>query len=61
MDKPEEKPDCCQGVDGACHNKPKWRRQNTKYQDEIKNWVNMCDECFELTEEHWSDMWAELC
>jgi len=60
MDKPSDKPNCCQGVDGPCENNATWRRQDTAYFDEIKNWVNMCDRCFEVNKENWDSMRADL-
>ena len=60
MDKPKEIPNCCYGIDGPCRNRPTWRRQNTAYVDEVKNWVNMCDPCFKYTQEQWADAWSEL-
>jgi hypothetical protein len=60
MDKPEGTPDCCQGIDGPCDNdSPKWRRQNTRYQNELDNWINACDECFEYIEEEWAALWRQ--
>lgn len=60
MEKPEDTPDCCQGVDDPCDGIPAWRRQNTAYCDEIKNWVNMCDSCFAYTEQQWKEQWSDL-
>ena len=50
----------CQGVDGPCDNGPKLRRQNTQYKDDTKNWVLMCDSCFEENEIELNAMWAEM-
>jgi hypothetical protein len=50
---------CCQGVDGPCEKPAKIRRQSTRYNDEQRNWVKMCDGCFEHNQKHWSDMWAD--
>lgn len=33
------------------------RRQNTRYQDDEKNYLVSCPECFEDREEYWKDMW----
>lgn len=60
MDKPDDQPDCCQGVDGPCDGVPTWRRQNTEYADEIQNWVNMCDPCFRCIQAEWDAAWREL-
>ena len=35
------------------------RRQGTAYVEDELNWVTLCDECHELNEEHWADMWQE--
>jgi hypothetical protein len=35
------------------------RRMNTAYEDEELNWTTQCDECFELTQEEWQDMWDD--
>ena len=40
----------CQGIDGPCDKDPKLRRQSTKYNDDAKNWVMMCDPCFSANE-----------
>jgi hypothetical protein len=60
MDKPKDTPDCCQGVDGPCYNKPVWRRQDTAYTVEILNWVNMCDGCFDYIQLQWASAWRDL-
>lgn len=49
----------CQGVDGPCSNIGKRRRRNTAYVDDEKNFVIMCDSCFELEQEYWKEMWAQ--
>jgi hypothetical protein len=58
--KDESEIECCQGVDGPCAEPAKLRRQNTSYNDEERNWVKMCDGCFEHNQKHWADMWADL-
>jgi hypothetical protein len=50
---------CCQGVDGPCDKPATLRRQSTRYNDEQRNWVNMCDGCFKHNQKHWADMWAD--
>ena len=37
-----------------------WRRQNTQYYDDRENWVFLCDDCNEINEEYWAEMWREL-
>ena len=49
----------CQGVAGPCDNYPTLRRQNTQYNDDTKNWVLMCDSCFEINEIELKSAWAE--
>jgi hypothetical protein len=51
---------CCQGIDGPCYNHATVRRQNTTYNDDEKNWVRMCDTCFQTNQENWSIMWTEF-
>ena len=60
MDKPDNVPNCCQGIDDPCHNKPTWRKQNTAYEEERKNWVNMCGECFAHRQADWDAAWSDL-
>ncbi len=43
----------CQGIDGPCNGEATRRRQSTAYVDKEKNYVTMCDSCFEYTEEGW--------
>ena len=50
---------CCQGVDGPCSKPAKLRRQSTRYSNEQRNWVKMCDGCFEHNQNRWADMWAD--
>jgi hypothetical protein len=50
---------CCQGVDGPCDKPAILRRQSTKYNEEKRNWVKMCNGCFENNEKHWANMWAD--
>jgi hypothetical protein len=38
---------------------PKRRRMSTAYQDEKSNYIEECDDCFEITEEYWEERWAE--
>lgn len=35
------------------------RRQNTSYENERRNWVTCCKDCFEEIEEQWADQWAD--
>lgn len=35
------------------------RRQNTAYNDEKMNWAIHCDECQELADEYWQELWDE--
>lgn len=35
------------------------RRQNTAYVEDEKNWVVMCDSCFEENEAYWQERWEE--
>lgn len=51
--------DLCHGADYPCFNLGKRRRQNTQYVDDSCNWVFLCDECFEVIQGYWADMWAE--
>lgn len=34
-------------------------RQNTQYTNEESNWVLLCEECRELNDEYWDDMWKD--
>jgi len=47
------------GVLGRKCGRAKWRRQNTRYEDDRKNWVYACDECFKEIESHWEEMWSD--
>jgi len=49
----------CQGSVGPCDKFGTRRRTNTSFEDEESNYVNMCDECFEIEQAHWADMWDE--
>jgi hypothetical protein len=35
------------------------RRQDTRYVDDERNFVTLCDRCFEECEKHWAEMWEE--
>jgi hypothetical protein len=50
----------CRGWDGPCEStNATHRRQNTRYADDARNWVTLCDDCMKANHEHWSDMWAD--
>ena len=58
--------DCLYGFvhgDGKCwrcsEGKAHMRRQNTKYEDDIRNWVQLCDSCAIENEKHWDEMWSD--
>lgn len=38
---------------------PKFRRQNSAYQDDRCNFVRCCLRCFEYREELWAEQWRE--
>ena len=35
------------------------RRMNTNYVEAESNFMTSCEECFEDSEAHWSEMWRE--
>ena len=37
----------------------KRRGQNTRYVDEERNYVTLCDDCMKLNHEYWKEMWAD--
>jgi len=49
----------CQGVDGPCDGEATRRRQNTRYVEDERNYVVMCDKCFEYTQLQWAEQWRE--
>ena len=49
----------CTGMGSPCEREGKRRRQNTRYVDDERNWVVMCDECFDENERYWRDMWSD--
>jgi len=49
----------CQGADSPCFKYGKKRRQNTRYVDDSRNWVVLCDKCAAINAEYWADMWAD--
>ena len=50
----------CQGFNGKCDQAGKRRRQNTRYEEDDRNYVIMCDECFVENEKYWDYRWKEL-
>jgi hypothetical protein len=50
----------CDGVEGPCHRIGKHRRQNTAYIDDERNLVYLCDQCFELNQAYWDEMWSNV-
>lgn len=51
----------CQGCEGPCKsNNAIRRRQNTKYVDDERNWVTLCDDCMEVNEAYWKERWADF-
>ena len=50
----------CDGVEGPCHRVGRRRRQNTAYCDDERNWVRMCDQCFQENQKYWEEMWQEI-
>lgn len=50
----------CEGWEGPCESmNAKRRPQNTRYCDEERNWVTLCDDCMKLNRAYWADMWAD--
>lgn len=50
----------CEGWEGPCDSiNAKRRRQNTRYVDEERNYVTLCDDCMKLNHEYWEEMWAD--
>lgn len=50
----------CQGFINPCTNKGEWRKQNTAYHDDDKNWVFMCDKCALENDEYWAEEWRSI-
>lgn len=36
-----------------------YRRQNTLYADDSRNYVTCCEDCFKEIQEEWAERWAE--
>lgn len=49
----------CQGFQGPCGMRAIRRRQSTSYVEDHANWVVLCDECHEMNEDMWRDMWDD--
>ena len=49
----------CHGVCGPCFRRGRLRRQNTRYVDESRNWVFLCDKCAYINNEYWLERWQE--
>ncbi len=50
----------CEGWEGPCDSNDAYRRpQNTRYVDEERNWVILCDECMKANRAHWDEMWSD--
>lgn len=43
----------------GCKTRNGHRRQNTKFHDDSRNYLRLCDFCWDLNEEYWADMWSE--
>lgn len=47
----------CTGWDAPCNSEQaERRRQNTQYVDDERNWVVLCDACFEKCKKYWCEM-----
>ncbi len=49
----------CVGVEEPCDNPATYRRQSTRYEDEDRNWIHVCDACFKEIENHWEECMRE--
>ena len=57
---PERESDKCDGFEAPCEKSgAKWRRQNTNYPTDSENWKFLCDDCQNLSDEYWKDMWDD--
>jgi len=48
-------PRCC----GCKRRGAKRMRMNTQYVNDESNYSNFCEDCFELSESYWADMWSD--
>ena len=49
----------CDGFQGPCFKLGEKRRQRTAYHDDDLNWVFLCDECMEMNQGNWDEMWSD--